>query len=102
MTSLSIMQLVPSGGEIVEGEIILNGTNLLELNEEQLLSVRGSDISMIFQEPMTALNPVLKIGEQITEVIRYHLKISKDQANKQAIELLKLVGFSRTQQLLKE
>src|SRR5690625_292442 len=102
ITSLSIMRLLPPGGKIIEGEINFKDKNLLDLRERDLMKIRGSDISMIFQEPMTALNPVMKIGEQITEVIRYHLKISKDQANKQAIELLKLVGFSRPQQLLKE
>jgi peptide/nickel transport system ATP-binding protein len=102
MTSLSIMQLVPHPGEIVEGDITFNGQNLLELGEEQMRRVRGNEISMIFQEPMTSLNPVLTIGEQITEVIRYHQKASKEEAIEKAIDLLKMGGFSRASEMIKE
>src|SRR5690625_1324964 len=65
ITSLSIMRLLPPGGKIIEGEINFKDKNLLDLRERDLMKIRGSDISMIFQEPMTALNPVMKIGEQI-------------------------------------
>lgn len=103
MTSLSIMQLVPSpGGSIVGGEVEFNGKDLLKLTEEGMRKVRGNDISMIFQEPMTSLNPVLTIGKQITEVLRYHKKMSKEEAEKRAVELLKVVGFSRANDLIKE
>lgn len=103
MTSLSIMQLVPSpGGSIAGGEVNFNGRDLLKLTEEEMRKVRGNEISMIFQEPMTSLNPVLTIGKQITEVLRYHKKMSKDEAEKRAIELLKIVGFSRAKELIKE
>ncbi|MCE7791333.1 ABC transporter ATP-binding protein [Salipaludibacillus sp. CUR1] len=103
MTSLSIMQLVPSpGGEIVGGEVNFNGRDLLKLKEKEMRKVRGNEISMIFQEPMTSLNPVLTIGEQITEVLRYHKKMSKEQARRRAVELLKLVGFSRAEEMLKD
>lgn len=103
MTSLSIMQLVPTpGGSIEGGEVNFNGRDLLKLTEEEMRKVRGNDISMIFQEPMTSLNPVLTIGRQITEVLRYHKKLGKEEAEKRAIELLKVVGFSRANELIKD
>lgn len=78
ITSLSIMGLVPKpGGKIVEGEIIFDGADLVSLSENEMFKVRGNDIAMIFQEPMSSLNPVLTIGEQITEVLIYHKKITK-------------------------
>ncbi|PLR68949.1 MULTISPECIES: ABC transporter ATP-binding protein [Bacillaceae] len=103
ITSLSIMGLVPSpGGKIVEGEILLNGKDLVKLPEKDLCKVRGNDISMIFQEPMTSLNPVLTIGDQVTEVLIYHQKLPKNQAVKKAIELLRLVGFSRADEIIND
>ncbi|MCR6097648.1 ABC transporter ATP-binding protein [Salipaludibacillus agaradhaerens] len=103
MTSLSLMQLVPSpGGKIVGGEVNFNGKNLLALKEKEMRKVRGNDISMIFQEPMTSLNPVLTIGEQVMEVLLYHKKMTKGQARKKAVELLKIVGFSRAEDIIKE
>lgn len=103
MTSLSIMGLVPSPeGKIVEGEILLDGVNLVELPEKKMYKVRGKDIAMIFQEPMTSLNPVLTIGDQLMSVIIYHLKLTKKQAEKKAIEMLDLVGFSDPKKLLKD
>ncbi|WP_449539470.1 ABC transporter ATP-binding protein [Ferdinandcohnia sp. Marseille-Q9671] len=103
ITSLSIMKLVPSpAGKIVEGEIILDGRNLVELSESEMCKVRGNEISMIFQEPMTSLNPVLTVGEQITEVLMYHQKMSKVEATKKAIEMLELVGFSRAAELIND
>jgi peptide/nickel transport system ATP-binding protein len=101
MTSLSIMRLVPTpGGEIVDGEVVFDGSNLVELSENQMCEVRGNDISMIFQEPMTSLNPVLTIGEQVTEVLRYHQKMSRQEATDKAIELLEMVGFSRAAEVI--
>lgn len=103
ITSLSIMGLVPSpGGKIVGGEIMFDGKDLTKLTESQLCKVRGNDISMIFQEPMTSLNPVLTIGEQITEVLMLHQKMSKTAAVKKAIEMLELVGFSRAAQIIND
>ncbi|WEG12911.1 ABC transporter ATP-binding protein [Pullulanibacillus sp. KACC 23026] len=103
MTSLSIMKLVPTpGGEIVDGEIWLEDTNLVKTSEGKMCKIRGKDISMIFQEPMTSLNPVLTIGEQIIEVLRYHQKIPRAQARQKAIELLEMVGFSRAESLVDE
>jgi peptide/nickel transport system ATP-binding protein len=103
MTSLSLMQLVPSpGGKIVGGEVNFNGEDLLTLKEKEMRKVRGNDISMIFQEPMTSLNPVLTIGEQVMEVLLYHKKMTKEQARKKAVELLKIVGFSRAEDIIKD
>ncbi|WP_214482477.1 ABC transporter ATP-binding protein [Bacillus sp. SM2101] len=103
ITSLSIMRLVPSpGGKIVDGQILYDGKDLVEIPEKEMLKVRGNDISMIFQEPMTSLNPVLKIGEQITEVLIYHQKMSKAEARIKAIELLDMVGFSRAAEIIDE
>lgn len=103
ITSLSIMGLVPQpGGEIVDGKIILDGKDLTKKSEDEMTTIRGKEISMIFQEPMTSLNPVLTIGEQITEVIIYHQGVSRQQARKQAINLLKTVGFSRADEILDE
>lgn len=103
ITSLSIMRLVPyPAGKIVDGEILFNGTDISKLSEGDMCKVRGNDISMIFQEPMTSLNPVLTIGEQITETLIYHQKMSKAEANKKAIELLEIVGFSRAEKLIND
>ncbi len=103
ITSLSIMKLVPSpAGKIVEGEIILDGKNLIDLTEAEMCKVRGNDVSMIFQEPMTSLNPVLTVGEQIIEVLMYHQKMSKVEATKKAIEMLEMVGFSRAAELIND
>lgn len=103
ITSLSIMQLVPQpGGKIVGGEVIFEGKDLLKMDEKEMRHVRGNDISMIFQEPMTSLNPVLTIGEQITEVLRYHLKMGKEEAKYRAMELLEIVGFSRVNEIIND
>lgn len=103
MTSLSIMGLVPKpAGAIVDGEIRLEGTNLVDLPEKEMYKVRGNEIAMIFQEPMTSLNPVLTIGDQLTSVIIHHLKVSKADATQRAIEMLDLVGFSNPEKLLKD
>ncbi|AIU81257.1 ABC transporter ATP-binding protein [Bacillus velezensis] len=103
ITSLSIMGLVQgSGGKIMDGSIKLEGRDLASFNENEYCKIRGNDVSMIFQEPMTSLNPVLTIGEQITEVLEYHKKMNKKEASKKAVELLELVGFSRAEQVMKE
>ncbi len=94
VTGLSVLGLVPSPpGEVVNGEILLNGRDLLKLDEAELRRVRGSEISMIFQEPMTALNPVLTVGYQMAEVLRLHKGLSKKQARNAAIEMLGVVGI---------
>ena len=103
MSSLSIMGLVPKpGGEIIDGEILLDGVDLLKESEKNMLKIRGKEIAMIFQEPMTALNPVLTVGEQITEVITHHQKVKRREAVERAIELLEMVGFSRAADILND
>lgn len=93
MTSLSILNLIPDPGEVVAGKILLEGENLLEKSEQQMRKIRGNDISMIFQEPMTSLNPVISVGEQIAETIREHQNLPKKEAWNKAIDMLKLVGI---------
>lgn len=94
MTALSLMQLLPEEAKInPRSEIIFNNTNLLTLSESQLEAIRGRKIGMVFQEPMTALNPVLKIGHQITEVLHYHFDINKKAAKNKVLDLLHEVGF---------
>ncbi|MCX5749515.1 MAG: ABC transporter ATP-binding protein [Candidatus Saganbacteria bacterium] len=87
----SIMKLISEPGRIVKGSVLLDGTDIMALNSEELTKVRGTGISMVFQDPMTFLNPVLTIGEQISEALRYHLKMDKKSAKEKAIELLNLV-----------
>ncbi len=92
--ALSIMRLIPSPpGKIVSGSILFNGTDLLKLDSEEMRAVRGKDISMVFQEPMTSLNPVLRIGDQITEIIRLHMGLGRKEAMDRAVETLSLVGM---------
>ncbi len=94
VSALSIMRLLPKRtAKIVGGRIMFDGRNLLDLEEAEMRAVRGKDISMIFQEPMTSLNPVLKIGFQLTEALFMHQKITPDAAKARAIELLKMVGI---------
>jgi peptide/nickel transport system ATP-binding protein len=92
VTALSVMRLVPDPpGRIVGGSIMLEGTDLLGLDESEMRQIRGNRISMIFQEPMTSLNPVMRIGDQITEAVRLHQPMSRKEAWKQAVEMLRLV-----------
>ena len=95
VSQLSVMQLISAPGEIANGEIIFEGRNLLdyEANGPEMRSVRGAKIAMIFQEPMTSLNPVLTIGQQLTEMLQLHMKMNDDAARKRAIELMSLVGI---------
>src|SRR5271169_1353584 len=94
VTSLSIMRLIPNPpGRVVGGEILYKGRNLLGFSAEEMRKIRGNEISMIFQEPMTSLNPVFTIGNQICEAISLHQKLSKSEVRNKAIEMLKLVGI---------
>ena len=103
MTALSIMRLVPNPpGKIVGGAITLGGKDLLKLNEGEMRDIRGNEISMIFQEPMTSLNPVLTIGHQITEALRLHQDLSKSAADEKAIEMLRLVKIPEPAQRSRE
>lgn len=91
ITSFSILRLIDEPGEIVEGEILFNGIDITELSENEMRRIRGNDISMIFQEPMTSLNPVFKIGKQLSEPLILHQKMSKEEAWNRSIELLREV-----------
>lgn len=102
MTALSIMQLINKPGEIVDGNVYLEGLSLLDLSNKEMGRIRGSEISMIFQEPMTALNPTFTIGNQLIEMIVKHKKLTKKEAGKRAIELLDIVGIARAKQIMKE
>ena len=93
VTSLSIMRLVGQPGKVVEGEILFDGMNLLKLSEEEMTHIRGNRISMIFQQPQTALNPVFKVGDQIAEVLNIHQDLGKQAGLQRAVELLKMVGI---------
>jgi oligopeptide/dipeptide ABC transporter ATP-binding protein len=93
VTSLSIMRLIEPPGKIVEGKILFQNKNLLEMNETEMQNIRGAQISMIFQQPQSCLNPVFTIGSQIEEVFQIHGKITKKEAADKAVELLKLVGI---------
>lgn len=93
ITSLSVIGLLPSNGKITSGEILYEGNPIHNLPQEKMRKIRGNKISMIFQEPMTALNPVLTIGYQIREPLMIHHGLSKSEATKQGIELLKQVGI---------
>jgi peptide/nickel transport system ATP-binding protein len=96
VTSLSIMGLLPKGiGKVVGGEIWFKGENLVEASERRMKQIRGNEIAMIFQEPMTSLNPLFTIGDQLVEAIRLHTKIRKKEARARAAEMLKLVGLPR-------
>jgi len=93
VTALSIMQLVAAPGRVTGGEILFEGRNLLELSESEIRAIRGDDIAMIFQDPMTSLNPVYTVGEQIAEAIRLHRKVSKREAWNQAVEGMRDVAI---------
>src|SRR5271166_2685051 len=103
MTALSIMRLVPNPpGKIVGGTITLEGKDLVQLDEAEMRDIRGNEISMIFQEPMTSLNPVLTIGHQIAEAVQLHQDLSKGAANKKAVEMLRLVKIPEPAQRARE
>ncbi|KPL87161.1 ABC transporter ATP-binding protein [Ardenticatena maritima] len=93
VTSLSIMRLIDYPGRIVEGEIIFDGQNLLELPEYEMRRIRGNRISMIFQQPLSYLNPVFKVGDQIAEVLEVHTNLNEQQRRERVIELLRMVGI---------
>jgi oligopeptide/dipeptide ABC transporter ATP-binding protein len=93
VTSISIMRLVSLPGKIMEGEILFEGTDLLKIPEAEMMRVRGNRISMIFQQPQTALNPVFRAGDQISEVLNIHQDFGREAARQRSIDLLKLVGI---------
>jgi peptide/nickel transport system ATP-binding protein len=103
VSALSLLRLIPTPpGKIESGNIFFQGTDLLTISERQMQNIRGNDISMIFQEPMTSLNPVFTIGEQISEVIRLHQKINKRKSLSKVVEMLKLVGIPRAEEIIHE
>jgi oligopeptide transport system ATP-binding protein len=95
VTSMAIMRLLPSPPAVIDStsEVIFKGQNLLKLKDEQMRKIRGKEIAMIFQDPMTSLNPVLTIGKQITESLKLHMHLDDKASSRRAIELLKLVGI---------
>lgn len=102
ITAMSILGLVPSPpGKIIEGEILFNGENLLAKNDKQMRQIRGKEISMVFQDPMTSLNPVFSVEKQLVETILAHEKVTKRQAQERAAELLHLVGIPDPKKRLK-
>ena len=94
VSALSILRLIPNPpGKIVAGEVFFEGQDILKMTEEEIRHIRGNRIAMVFQEPMTSLNPVLTIGRQLTEALELHLKMDNSAARKRAIELLEMVGI---------
>ena len=93
MTALSLLRLIPEPGRLAAGRILFEGRDLAELSESAMERVRGRDIGMIFQEPMTSLNPVIRVGEQVAEPLMRHLRLSKKAALAEAVELFRLVGI---------
>ena len=103
VTSLSINRLIPNPpGEIVDGSILYNGTNLLDLSYEEMREYRGKDIAMIFQEPMTSLNPVVRIERQMNEILMKHEGLSKEEATVKSIEMLKAVGIPEPERRIRD
>lgn len=100
--AMSVLGLVDKPGKIVCGEILFKGQDLATKNEKEMLRIRGNQISMIFQEPMTSLNPVFTIGEQIRESFRIHQKLGKKEASKKSLEMLKLVGIASPEERMSQ
>ena len=102
VTAKSVMKLLSNNAVVKEGAIIFKGENILEKSERDMQSIRGKEIAMVFQDPMTSLDPTMKIGKQITEVIIKHEKASKEEADKRAEELLELVGIPNAKERMKQ
>lgn len=102
VTAFSLMRLTPSNGKIVGGKTTFNGHTVTEMTEKEMREIRGKEISIIFQDPMTSLNPVYTIGNQIKEVILLHTNATKEEAQKRAVELLQLVGINEPEKRLKQ
>jgi peptide/nickel transport system ATP-binding protein len=100
VTSLTVIKLLPENAIIVDGEVIFKGENLLDKNENEMRSIRGKQISMIFQDPSTSLNPIFKIKNQLIRVIRTHQKIGRKEAYKKGVNLLKSVGLPDPERLM--
>jgi oligopeptide/dipeptide ABC transporter ATP-binding protein len=102
VTAFSILNLIEHPGKIVRGSILLDGEELVGINEARMRSYRGNEISMIFQEPMTSLNPVFRIGDQIVESLRLHQKLSRESARRKAVEMLNLVRIPRADKVARD
>lgn len=102
VTSLSVMGLLGRGGKVTEGEVLFDGNNLLAMNEKQLDEIRGDQMTMIFQDPLTSLNPVFTIGSQIVESIKTHMHLSKEEAYNRAVLLLEKVGMPDAKGVMKK
>jgi oligopeptide transport system ATP-binding protein len=98
ISALSLLKLIPiPPGRIVSGEVLFEGEDLMKLSEDEIRKIRGNRISMVFQEPMTSLNPVLTIGKQMTEALELHLKLNRAAANARAVQLLEMVGVAEAE-----
>ena len=102
VTSLSIMGLLGKGGAVTDGSVLFDGKNLLAMTEKELDQIRGDELTMIFQDPLTSLNPVFNVGSQITESIRTHMHLSKEEARNRAMELLVQVGMPEAEATMKK
>lgn len=100
ITSMSILKLIDKNGKIVEGSIMYGDKDIVQLPVDEMRKIRGNEISMIFQEPMTSLNPVFRIGDQIIESIKLHQDLSKQEAHDKAVSMLKLVGIPRAERVV--
>lgn len=102
VSSYGLMGIIPSPGKVIGGEILFNGQDVTKLPEKELLKIRGKEISMIFQDPMTSLNPLFTIGNQIDECLKKHTDLSKEERHKRMVELLTLVGINQPEKRLKQ
>lgn len=102
VTSLSIMGLLGRGGAVTDGSVLFDSKNLLAMTEKELDQIRGDELTMIFQDPLTSLNPVFSVGSQITESIRIHMHLSREEARKRAVELLVQVGMPDADKVMKK
>lgn len=102
VTSLSIMGLLGKGGAVIDGSVLFDGKNLLEMTDKELDRIRGDELTMIFQDPLTSLNPVFTVGSQITESIRTHMHLSREDAGKRAVQLLVQVGMPGAEDMMKK
>ena len=102
ITALSLMRLLRESETQIRGEIVFNGADLMKLSEPRMRAVRGAEIGMIFQEPMSSLNPVMTVGRQIAETVRFHDRVSSGQARARALEMLKQVGIPAPEQRMRE
>ena len=102
VSSYGLMGIIPEPGKVIGGRILFEGRDVTAMSEKELLKIRGKDISMIFQDPMTSLNPLFTIGNQIEESLRKHTSLDKDQRQKRMVELLTLVGINQPEKRLKQ